>query len=91
MTQILHTLTVHELAARCGVDRDFVEQLVELGVLERHGADPARFAGELTLRVYRCLRLQRDLGLNLEGAALALELLDRIEQLERELSALRTH
>lgn len=91
MTQLLHMLTAHELAARCGVDYHFVEQLVELGVLESHGVDPLRFAGELTLRVHRCLRLQRDLGLNLEGVALALELLDRIEQLERELSTLRPH
>ena len=91
MTQIVHTLTVHELAARCGVERGFVEQLVELGVLEAHDADRSRFASELTLRVFRCLRLQRDLGLNLEGVALALELLDRIEQLEHELLALRAH
>ena len=91
MTQVLHTLTIHELAARCGVEHRFVEQLVELGVLESHGSDRSRFAGELTLRVFRCLRLQQDLGLNLEGVALVLDLLDRIEQLEHELSALRPH
>ncbi len=89
MSQVLHTLTVQELAARCGVENQFVEQLVELGILE--GDDRSRFASELTLRVYRCLRLQRDLGLNLEGVALALELLDRIERLEHELSGLRAH
>jgi chaperone modulatory protein CbpM len=91
MTQTLHTLTVHELAARCGVAHDFIEQLVELGILEWQGADRSRFAGELTLRVHRCLRLQRDLGVNLEGVAVVLELLDRIERLEHELSGLRAH
>jgi chaperone modulatory protein CbpM len=30
-------------------------------------------------------RLQRDLGVNLPGAALALELLDRIAELERSM------
>lgn len=85
----IHTLTVHELAARCGVEHGFVEQLVELGILESHGADRSRFAGELTLRVHRCLRLQHDLGLNLEGVALVLDLLDRIEQLEHQLTGLR--
>jgi chaperone modulatory protein CbpM len=99
MTQTLHTpvhtLTVQELAARCGVALDFVEQLLEVGILEASiqdsgGGDRLRFAGELTLRVHRCLRLQRDLGLNLEGVALVLELLDRIEQLEHELRGLRS-
>jgi chaperone modulatory protein CbpM len=91
MTHVLHTLTVHELAARCGVEHQFVEQLVELGILESHGTDGSRFASELTLRVHRCLRLQQDLGLNLEGVALVLELLDRIEQLEHELRIRRSH
>jgi chaperone modulatory protein CbpM len=85
-----YTLTVHELATRCGVAHDFVEQLVELGILESSGDDRSRFAGELTLRVHRCLRLQQDLGLNLESVALVLELLDRIERLEHELRSWRT-
>jgi chaperone modulatory protein CbpM len=96
MTQTLHTLTVHELATRCGVAYDFIEQLVELGILEASsqrddGGARSLFAGELTLRVHRCLRLQRDLGLNLEGVALVLELLDRIERLEHELRGLRSY
>jgi chaperone modulatory protein CbpM len=33
-------------------------------------------------------RLQQDLGVNLPGVALALELLERIEQLERRLHGL---
>jgi chaperone modulatory protein CbpM len=31
------------------------------------------------------IRLQEDLGVNLPGAALALDLLERIEQLQRQL------
>jgi len=34
-------------------------------------------------RVKTAIHLQRDLGVNLAGAALALELLDRITELER--------
>jgi chaperone modulatory protein CbpM len=34
-------------------------------------------------RVRTVVRLQRDLGVNLPGAALALELLDRIDELQR--------
>jgi chaperone modulatory protein CbpM len=36
-------------------------------------------------RVRTVVRLQRDLGVNLPGAALALELLERIEELQRRL------
>jgi hypothetical protein len=37
------------------------------------------------VRLQRALRLRRDLGLSYNGAALVLELLDRIEALERRL------
>jgi chaperone modulatory protein CbpM len=84
-----HVITVHELAARCGVELTFVEQLVEHGIIEGHSQDSAQFPGEVTLRVQRCLRLQRDLGVNLEGAAVILQLLDQIEELEHELRGRR--
>jgi MerR family transcriptional regulator/heat shock protein HspR len=41
------------------------------------------------LRVAKVVRLQRDLGVNQEGAAVILELLDRIDALERQLAGLR--
>ena len=37
------------------------------------------------MRLQRALRLRRDLGLSYNGAALVLDLLDRIEALERRL------
>jgi chaperone modulatory protein CbpM len=94
----LQMLSLHEVAVRCGVELRFVEQLVEVGVIESHSGDPAqlledaaerRVPSESTLRVHRALRLQRDLGVNLEGAAVILELLDQIESLEHELRGLR--
>ena len=91
-------LGLHEVALRCGVELRFVEQLVEIGIIHAHSADPEPAAGaaaerrvpsESTLRVHRAARLQRDLGVNLEGAAVILELLDQIESLEHELRSLR--
>lgn len=81
--------TVHEVAIRCGVEASFVEQLVGLGVIEFHPEVQAGFAREVTLRVTKLVRLQRDLGVNLEGAAVIIELLDRIEALELELRGLK--
>ena len=80
----LTVFTVQDLALRCGVDVAFIEELVALGVISAEGAERA-FACEVTLRVGRFVRLQRDLGVNHEGAAVILELLDRIEQLEHQL------
>ena len=85
MTQIEGLFSVHEVAVRCGVEVTFVEQLVEIGVISVHSTAERRFEREVTLRVNRLVRLQRDLGVNLEGAAVIIELLDRIDGLERRL------
>lgn len=78
--------SVQDIAARTGVDATLIEQLVELGVINAHPGAPTRvFACEVTIRVSKFVRLQRDLGLNQEGAALVIDLLDRIEILESRL------
>ena len=81
--------TVQELAVRWGVDAALVEELAELGIIQAEPAAGRVFSCEVTLRVGRFVRLQRDLGVNREGAAVILELLDRIEALERELRSAR--
>jgi DNA-binding transcriptional MerR regulator len=81
--------SLEEVAVRSGVDVTFVEQLVELGVIETHGRPARVFRCEVTLRIQKFVRLQRDLGVNFEGAAVIVELLDRIEQLEHQLRLLK--
>jgi hypothetical protein len=83
------SLTLSEVAVRCGVVVGYVERLVSLGVIEAQPAPAPSFPPEVTLRVARVLRLERDLGVNFEGAAVIMDLLDRIEQLQDELRALR--
>jgi hypothetical protein len=87
------SLSIEEVAGRAGVDVTFVQRLVALGVIEcapEPEPEPElRFPAEVTLRVARVLRLERDLGVNFEGAAVILDLLDRIDQLEHELRSLR--
>lgn len=79
-----------ELCRTCHVHADVVIQLVEVGVLEPRGRDPAkwRFSGPAMLRLVRALNLQRDLDINPAGAALALELLDEIDHLRERLRTL---
>jgi hypothetical protein len=81
----LALFSVQDIAVRCGVDAAFVERLVELGVISTQPGGKRLFACEVTLRVGKFVRLQRDLGVNAEGAALIVELLDRIDLLEQRL------
>jgi hypothetical protein len=85
MPELDALFTLHDIALRCGVEVEFVEQLVELGVISTHPSGERRFACEVTLRVGKFVRLQRDLGVNADGAALIVELLDRIDALEHRL------
>ncbi len=80
-------LTYQEVAERCDVQVGFIHRLVRVGVLEAPaGARPGCLRAEATLRVRQVVRLQEHLGVNLEGAAIILDLLERIEALENELA-----
>ena len=81
------TFTLAELCRACAIDADLIEALMEHGILEpsgKRGRHPCFPASSLR-RTRITLNLQRDLGVNLAGAALALELLDHIEQLNARL------
>jgi chaperone modulatory protein CbpM len=79
------TFTLSELCSACSVRAVCVVELVEEGIIEPLGRDPAqwRFSGASLLRMRTVLRLQRDLALNLPGAALVMDLLDEIDRLKR--------
>jgi chaperone modulatory protein CbpM len=80
-------LSVDELSRLCAVDKTYIVELVEEGVLSlvEVSASEWRFAGSALRRARTALRLQRDLEINLPGVALALELMEQLEVLRREL------
>jgi chaperone modulatory protein CbpM len=84
-------LSVDDLCRICAIERNHVVEFVEEGVLEVAVADASewRFHGGALRRARTALRLQRDLELNLVGVALALDLMDEIERLRREIRARR--
>ena len=84
-------VTFAEVCQTCDVAGDVVAEMVDVGILEPTGRDPADWCFDAAglRRAARAVRLQRDLGVNLAGAALALELLERIDRLEARLQALK--
>lgn len=83
-------LTLVEVSRTCAVTTGFVIELVEEGVispLAGRAPEGWRFADTQLRQVSVTARLQRDLGVNLAGAALVLQLLDELETLRAQISA----
>ena len=81
------TLTTVELSRAVRATESHIALWVSEGVLQPEGAtlEEWRFTGASLRRVRVAMRLTRDLELNAQGVALALDLLDEIEQLEAQL------
>jgi chaperone modulatory protein CbpM len=82
-------LTLAELCQACMAQADFIAELVDEGVLAPLGRAPEqwRFTGIQLRHASVAVRLQRDLGVNVAGAALALQLLDELDTLRARLRA----
>ncbi|MDJ0778963.1 MAG: chaperone modulator CbpM [Gammaproteobacteria bacterium] len=80
-------LSLAELCRACQLPAERIFELVEEGIVEPRGRTPARwrFHALHLRRVRRAQRLQRDLGVNTPGIALALELLEEVESLRARL------
>lgn len=78
-----------ELARACGVQREWVLELVAEGVIAPtdEAREDWRFAGPSLARARTAARLARDLEVNLAGIALALDLMDELESLRARLRA----
>jgi chaperone modulatory protein CbpM len=80
-------ITIVQLCRRCEIEAELVERMVTEGIIE-----PSKTVGSTLYFPHSCvkrtrvvLRLRSDLGVNLAGAALALELMERIEALKSRL------
>ena len=78
-------VTLADLCRSCTVETETITTLVAEGILDPLGGEVEQwqFTVASLRRVKTVIHLQRDLGVNLAGAALALDLLDRIAELER--------
>jgi chaperone modulatory protein CbpM len=84
--------TLEELSASCAVKTEYIIELVEEGIVEpmqqQGNQNLWTFTGHSLLRVRKTQRLQHDLGVNLAGAALVLDMMEEIDQLRERLRRL---
>jgi chaperone modulatory protein CbpM len=83
-------IAVGEFCAWLRVEPRWVASLVDAGVLEPRGSGPEAwlFPASDVVRARAVVRLLRDLDVNLEGAAVILELVAERRRLERRIALL---
>ena len=81
------TLTLGDISRACKVNAEWIVELVDEGILEPDGQDIVhwRFSGPSLQRALIVMRLQRDLSINLAGAALVLDMMEQIETMRSQL------
>lgn len=79
-----------ELCEVCQAQLDTLAEMVEWGMLEVQGSAPSdwRFPAHSVRRARTAMRLLGDLGVNLAGAAVIIDLIDERDRLLRELEQL---
>ena len=86
------SFTLAELSTACSVRTEYIIELVEEGIVEPREQQREQqhwtFSGRSLARARKARRLQRDLGINLAGAALVLDMMEEIEQLRQRLDRL---
>ena len=82
------TYTVVQVCEICGVQNERLAELVSFGIVAPVGSRPEAWSFDETAvhRIKKALRLRRDLGLDQQGLALSLELLDEIDRLRARLA-----
>ena len=84
-------LTCDVVAERIGARRSLVLRLARAGLIEtlESESNEPLLPSHVVVQLRRMQRLRRDLGVNFSGAAVILDLVKRIELLNRELIEIR--
>ena len=85
-------LTLEALASQAGIHPGQVQQLVEFGLIQtvERRSTVLLFDTAIVPRLRMIHRLRRELGINLPGIAVVLDLLEKLRALQRENEALRS-
>ncbi len=90
-SQLTVKLTVSELCESVQISEDMLIEIVSQGIVEPKGASPAswQFDDSMLNILKRAVRLREELDIEWAGIALALDLLDELDQLKTENYRLR--
>jgi chaperone modulatory protein CbpM len=79
-------LSFTEVCLQTGVAEDTVVEIIEQGIVEPMGTSPGEwlFSPAMLIVTKKAVRLHRDLAVDWAGIALAIELLDEVEQLREK-------
>ena len=84
--------TLDEISHACSVRTEYIIELVDEGIVEPMGQHREQqqwsFTGKSLLRARKARQLQHDLGINLAGAAVVLDMMEEIERLRERLRRL---
>jgi chaperone modulatory protein CbpM len=82
-----------EVCQRYNISEQLLTEMIEEGLLANDSSESKYISlNQKSLRrMESAFRLHRDLGINLPGVTLAIELLEEMEQMRHELDILRKH
>ncbi|WP_411185306.1 chaperone modulator CbpM [Pseudomonas sp.] len=91
MSTLIMQLNIHEFCQCAELTQVTLLEIVDHGIVEPSGTTPDEwlFDNNALVAVKRARRLQSDLQIDWAGVALALQLIDELEQLRAENSHLR--
>ncbi len=76
---------LNDLCRLCNVSAELIHEMIDEGLITPKGTSPGQWRfGYLEIRrIQTAIRLQKDLRVNLPGCALALDLLEELEELRQ--------
>lgn len=88
-----YSISFKEVCQKYSIPKELLIEMVEQGLVnsQSHEIENSRLNPQDLRRIESAFRLHRDLGINLPGVALALDLLEEMEHLRNELEILRKH
>ena len=80
------SLTLHEVVYSFGVQEELIIEIIEEGIVSpaKNKQGELQFDSEALSSIHTAIRLNRDLGINMPGAALVLELMHEIDRLRQK-------
>jgi chaperone modulatory protein CbpM len=87
------TISYTEVCHRYHIPEKLLMEMMEHGLFSNKSTEleKLKLNQKELHRIESAFRLHRDLGINLPGVVLAIELLEQIEKMDEELSILRKH